>query len=307
MMHGEFDYIAAIRRRIPSAPHVLVGPGDDCAVLAPSPREQLVTVDAVMDGVDFILNECGPVAAGRKAMLVNLSDLAAMAGEPKSAVIALCCPRSREIADGVFEGIHQVARQYGTAIIGGDTNTWDGPLVISITLLGEVTGRGPVLRSGAKVGDWLIVTGPLGGSLRGRHLEPTPRIREAIDVHASYTLHAMIDLSDGLAQDLGHILEESHCGAELIAERIPIHADARASSGPSPLDRALGDGEDFELLMALPPDDARRLLRDRPAWSHIGQCVEQGMWLIRDGRRETLPPRGWEHELTSDPNLSKPC
>jgi thiamine-monophosphate kinase len=152
------------------------------------------------------------------------------------------------------------------------------------------------------VGDWLFVTGPLGGSLLGRHLDFTPRIREALALHAAVELHAMCDISDGLAADLNHILEESSVGAVLSAEAIPIARAARelsGSSGKSPLQHALGDGEDFELLFAVSPADGERLLRDPPVagLSKIGECVDSGLWLETDGKREPLAPVGWVHPL----------
>ena len=164
-------------------------------------------------------------------MAVNLSDIAAMAGVPTAALIGLCLPKQdgMAIAEAVFDGAKSVADRFSVPIVGGDTNSWDGPLVISITVLGESTIRGPVRRSGAKPGDWLFVTGPLGGSIHGRHLNPQPRIREALRLHEVTDLHAMIDISDGLAADLGHLCRESGCGALLDADSIPIHDDARES------------------------------------------------------------------------------
>jgi thiamine-monophosphate kinase len=195
-----------------------------------------------------------------------------------------------------------VADAFDTAVVGGDTNSWDGPLVISVTVLGTATGRGPVRRSGARPGDWLLVTGPLGGSIRGHHLDFTPRVREAIRLHGAADLHAMIDISDGLAADLAHICRESGCGAVLRAEAIPISDAAGAmADGQSPLEHALGDGEDFELLFAVSADDGRRLLTTQPVGgitlTHVGECVEQGMWLQADGRRQVLVARGYVHEL----------
>src|SRR5262249_36518240 len=147
----------------------------------------------------------------------------------------------------------------------GDTNSWNGGLVISVTLLGEATARGPVLRRGARPGDWLLVTGPLGGSIKGKHLDFTPRVREALLLHEHADLHAMIDISDGLAADIGHICEESGCGAVLHAESIPISDAARQmNDARTPLDHALGDGEDFELAFAVSPDDGRRLIDAQP-------------------------------------------
>src|SRR5204863_7939886 len=126
-----------------------------------------------------------------------------------------------------------------TAVVGGDTTGWDGPLVISVTVLGEATERGPVRRGGARPGDWVLVTGPLGGSILGKHLEFTPRVREALRLHELADLHAMVDVSDGLAADVFHICEESRCGAVLRAEAVPVSDAARAlSDGRSPLEHA---------------------------------------------------------------------
>src|SRR5262249_46415653 len=163
---------------------------------------------------------------------------------------------------------------------------------------GEATGSGPVTRSGARPGDWLLVTGPLGGSIRGKHLTFTPRVREALQLHAAADLHAMIDISDGLAADVNHICEESRCGAVLRAEAIPVSADAREmKDGLSPLEHALSDGEDFELVFALAEAEARRLLEAQPVpgitLAHIGECVEQGFWLEEGQGRRPLEPRGY--------------
>ncbi|HEX4611607.1 MAG TPA: thiamine-phosphate kinase [Urbifossiella sp.] len=304
---AEFDYISWLRSRTPPDPRVPVGPGDDAAVLAPSGRPLLVTTDLLMDGTDFILTEVGPRAAGRKAMAVNLSDIAAMAGVPTAAVVAIALPRAggRSVGEELYVGIREVADEFGVAIVGGDTNSWEGALVVSVTLLGEATARGPALRSGAKPGDWVMLTGPVGGSLRGRHLTFTPRVREALRLHNIADLHAMIDLSDGLAADLNHILEESRCGAVLDAAAIPIHPDAielTRTSGKSALAHALGDGEDFELLFAVSPAAGGQLVREQPVPGvtlvKIGECVGAGLWLEENGTRRPLAPTGWVHDLS---------
>ena len=235
-------------------------------------------------------------------MAVNLSDIAAMAGVPIAAFVSIGLPRTggAEIAAELYRGLRSMADEFNTAIAGGDTNSWDGPLVISVTIVGEPTGRGPVRRSGACVGDWLLVTGPLGGSIRGKHLDFTPRVREALRLHELVELHAMIDLSDGLATDLHKLCAESRCGAVVRADAIPISDDAcRMDDGVPPLDHALGDGEDFELFFAVSPADGRRLLAEVPdlPLSHIGECVEGGFWLEREGKRERLEPRGYEHRF----------
>jgi thiamine-monophosphate kinase len=259
----------------------------------------------LLEGSCFVLAQAGPRRVGRKAMAVNLSDMAAMAGRPVAAVVSVGLPRAggRALAEELYGGLRDMADAFATALVGGDTNTWDGPLVISVTLLGEATARGPVRRSGARPGDWLLVSGPLGGSIRGKHLDFTPRVTEALQLHALADLHAMIDVSDGLAADVNHLCTESRCGAVLVAHCIPISEAARAlADGRSPLDHALGDGEDFELVFALAPEDARTLLQTQPVpgvnLAHVGTCVEQGLWLEEGGQRRPLEPRGYVHPLS---------
>ncbi|MGL6074913.1 MAG: thiamine-phosphate kinase [Fimbriiglobus sp.] len=294
-MSPEFAFIESLRsRQLPMG--VLTGIGDDCAVLVPGSRATLVTVDLLSEGVDFWLAEAGPRGVGRKAMGVNLSDIAAMAGVPKYAVVALCLPKvdGMRVAKEVMVGVQEVAAEFGVAVVGGDTNSWDGGLVISITVMGEATERGAVRRSGAKPGDGLYITGPVGGSLLGRHLEPRPRVREALAIHQAVEIHAMIDVSDGLAADLLHILDESLCGANLISRQIPIHADAHrraALTGRTALDHALNDGEDFELLFTAPTTEAMKLAHF--GVHHIGTCTDSGLSL--DG--VPYVPKGWSHDL----------
>jgi thiamine-monophosphate kinase len=300
---GEFAYINWLRQHAKSSARVAVGPGDDCAVLtwAGGPN-CLVTTDMLMEGTDFKLPEAGPRRVGRKAMAANLSDIAAMAGRPVAAVAAVALPKSggRALGEELYLGIRDIADAFDTPLIGGDTNSWNGPLVISITVLGEEVGRGPVLRSGAQVGDWLLVTAPLGGSIRGKHLDFTPRVREALALHDLVELHAMIDISDGLAADVSHICEESRCGAVLHADGIPISDAARAmNDGVLPLDHALADGEDFELIFAVTPADGNRLVKDQPVagiqLAHVGEIVSEGLWLERNSIRSNLAAKGWEH------------
>ncbi len=302
---GEFAFIDWLRRRTPSAGRVLLGPGDDTALVAwPGGPPCLVTTDMLLEGSCFRLAEAGPRRVGRKAMAVNLSDIAAMAGVPVAAVVSVGLPRrgGRELAEELYRGLREVADAFETPIVGGDTNSWDGPLVINVTLLGEATPRGVVRRSGARVGDRLLVTGPLGGSILGKHLDFTPRVREALLLHEIVPLHAMIDVSDGLAADVWHLCEESGCGAVLRADAIPI-ADAAHTikDGRPPLEHALGDGEDFELVFAVAPADARDLLDTQPVPGitlvEIGECVAEGLWLEQDGQRRPLPPRGYVHAL----------
>ncbi len=303
-MPGEFDLIAQIRRLAARSPLVSTGIGDDCASLKLTPgRELLVTTDMLMDGRHFHLSEAGPTAIGQKAMGVNLSDIAAMAGTPLAAVVAVALPRDRaaEITLPLFEGLQAVACRFDTRLVGGDTNAWDGPLVICVTVLGEAPKTGPALRSTARPGDLIFVTGPLGGSLLGRHLQPQPRIREAKTLHSLVDRLTLIDLSDGLASDLPHILEESGgLGAILDADAIPIHPDALAMShqdGRSPLDHALSDGEDFELCLTVSPSDAERLQASSLPLFRVGEITSESGLLVRlvDGSIGPCEQRGFDH------------
>jgi thiamine-monophosphate kinase len=305
---SEFAYIDWLRKRTPPAVGVIVGPGDDTAVLRPPTRPLLVTTDMLLDGSCFILEEAGPPRVGRKAIAVNLSDIAAMAGVPTAAVVSVGLPRAggQALAEEIYLGMREMADAFGVPLVGGDTNSWDGPLSISVTLLGEATNRGPVLRSGAKVGDWILLTGPLGGSILGHHLDFTPRVRESLALHQDADLHAMIDISDGLAKDLHHICEESRCGAVLFAEAIPLTDAAReleARDGRPALEHALSDGEDFELVFTVSRADGERLLREQPVpgitLARIGEMMADGYWLEREEKREALVPRGYEHRLNS--------
>ena len=306
---GEFAYINWVRQRTPADPRVLIGPGDDAAAVRfTAAAPVLATTDMLLEGSCFILAEAGPRLVGRKAMAVNLSDIAAMAGRPVAAVVSVGLPRSggRALAEELYLGLREVADAFNTALVGGDTNSWNGPLVISVTVLGEATERGPVRRSGARPGDWLFVTGPLGGSIRGKHLTFTPRVREALALHQAAELQAMIDISDGLAADLHHLCEESGCGAMLREQAIPIADAARQMPDTkSALEHALGDGEDFELLFAVGPDVGRSLVENQPLrdqgilLAHIGECVHNGVWLEdASAARRPLPPAGYVHEFS---------
>lgn len=310
-MAGEFEYIHWLRQRTVPDARVLIGPGDDAAVLKPPAGRLLVTTDMLMDGVDFRLTETDARTIGRKAMAVNLSDIAAMAGRPLAAVVAVALPTTaavpvRLLAEDLYHGLREQADAFAVPIVGGDTNSWAEGLVVTVTILGEATEHGPVTRSGARVGDTICVTGPLGGSILGRHLGPKPRIREALRLHELAALTAMADISDGLAADLGHILTESGVGAVVEAARIPIHPDAVAlarQTGRAPLEHALGDGEDFELVFTVPPADAERLLREQPipglTLARIGEIVTSGLWLDEPAGRHPLTAWGWQHTFTA--------
>jgi thiamine-monophosphate kinase len=303
---GELAFIDWLRRRTPSASRVLLGPGDDTAAVHwPAGVPCLITTDMLLEGSCFLLQKAGPRRIGRKAMAVNLSDIAAMAGRPVAAVVSVGLPRQggQALAEELYLGLREVADAFDTPIVGGDTNSWDGPLVINVTLVGEPGPGGVIRRSGAQVGDWLLVTGPLGGSILGKHLDFTPRVGEAQQLAGCCPLHAMIDISDGLAADVAHLCNESRCGAVLWAEAIPLTEAARQMNDDrTPLEHALGDGEDFELVLAVSADDARTLLAMQPipgiTLTAIGTCVEEGLWLQEASQRRPLPPLGYVHRFS---------
>lgn len=301
---SEFEFIESIRRAGRFDPRVPIGIGDDAALVRTVTSGCLVTVDMLMEGTDFIFPPATPQSAGRKSLAVNLSDVAAMGGIPTAAFVSLALPKCRgaEFAGEFQAGIRELADEFDVVIAGGDTNAWGGPLVVSITVLGEAGVRPPVRRSGARVGDWIFVSGACGGSIHGRHLTFTPRVREAQTLLAAVDLHAMIDVSDGLAADLHHILDESDVGAVVEAAAIPIHPDTGLDPLRDPLQQALGDGEDFELIFTVSPEDGRRLLSHNPLsipLSRIGEVTAGRQVLIRDadGRQTTLPRAGWQHRL----------
>ena len=312
---GEFGLIDWIRSRQQAVrgKGTVVGIGDDCAVLEFTPGSKiLVTTDMLMDGRHFRLADDGALAVGYKAMGVNLSDIAAMAGVPRAAVVSVALPRENPVAvaQGLHAGLKMMADRFEVDLVGGDTNAWDGPLVVNVALMGETTAAGAVGRSGARAGDVILVTGPLGGSLfRGRHLRPEPRVREALAMAEAAQIHAMIDLSDGLSSDLGHILKESgDLGAVLEAAQVPLHSDAieqSQSDGIAAIDHALHDGEDFELCVVCSADNALRLLGDSPGGPvlhRIGEVTALPGLRIRDshGTIKPVQPRGFDHLRAPD-------
>lgn len=265
---NEFELIRRLTARLPGNESVVIGPGDDCAVLDLGLPDRLILfkTDAVVEGVHF-RSDTSPVQVGYKALARCLSDIAAMAGQPGSALVTLGLPAGFDVAwvDKVYEGLVQLATRYGVAIVGGETTKVPHGALISIALLGTVGRERCLRRSGARSGDAIFVTGTLGGSLSGKHLDFQPRLAEAEWLSARFQIHAMIDLSDGLAGDLRHVTETSGVGAILRAESIPIsqaaRLQARAGTSAKPaLVAALTDGEDFELLFTLASREAVPLL-----------------------------------------------
>jgi thiamine-monophosphate kinase len=299
----ERSYIAWVKQRSAKLPQVPLGIGDDAAVLAPN-NGHVVTTDSLCDGTHFILDECGPRAVGRKLAGVNLSDLASMAADPVALFISLCLPKSNasELATEIFEGIYELAEKYHVSIAGGDTNTWDGKLVVHMTAIGSAPRKGCWLRSGARPGDLIVVSGKLGGSILGKHLQFEPRLALARALRDNFEVHAATDISDGLGVDLLNVFTQSQCGAVLDMEKIPIsdaaHELAKRTNQPA-IDHAIGDGEDFELLLAVPPKEAKKLPAeiDGVPLSVIGEFTPRtGLWSRANGRWSQILPKGYTHK-----------
>jgi len=341
----ELELVSHLCSRFPAHPQMKLGPGDDAAILelAGSRPEIVVSTDLLTEGVDFLLARMNPRKIGRKALAVNLSDLAAMAAKPLACVISVALPRKPlfpgsldlspqeiflrkgqiphgtevpELMELLCDGFLDAVSEIPIAIAGGDTNSWDGPLVLSVTVLGEVCGK-PLCRHEAKPGDAILVTGPLGGSILRHQFECTPRTEEMLRLNETFQLHAGMDVSDGLTLDLSRLCHRSQCGAELFLDEIPVSDDARRlaelkpetsefydwiptnfTSG-SPLDHALGDGEDFEVLFTAGWDESEKILKNElgiPVW-RIGKILKsKGIWGLRkNGERKAVPICGFEH------------
>ena len=312
----ELEFIEWLRAHVPMHDRARLGLSDDAAIVSLAGRgEVVVTTDLLTDGVDFQLGTHELQRIGRQALGANLSDLAAMAAKPIAAFISIALPKGGaagytplQLAIGTYEGLLPLAAEFDVAVAGGDTNTYDGPLVLSVTALGEITAGRPLTRSGGRAGDWLLVTGTLGGSILGHMLDFTPRVREAMLLHEKYQLSACIDISDGLALDTSRLAAASGGGAVLYTDRIPISSDAvslsknegTANINAAALQHALGDGQDFELLLAASPEVAQQILHDRQvecAITHVGEFIsEPGLWeQTKDNQRTSMEPVGWRH------------
>ena len=307
----ENEFIRSLAKRFPVRAPVEVGIGDDGAVLNnPDSARTIIVTDMLLDGVHFDLNRTSPRMAGRKSVAVNLSDLAAMGCRPTAAFVSIAVPKSlrgssSEFLSELYGGIEELTEQYRFTLAGGDTNSWNGPLAINVCLTGVPVGSCPVLRSGARSGDVLFVTGPLGGSLhQDRHLSFSPRLEIAEWLIRHAGINAMMDISDGLSMDLHRLVEASGCSAVLIADRIPIHADVPLTLPTNKrLQAALGDGEDFELLFCVDRMDSVTLQREAVNAAinlyEIGSVETGAGCRIRDQHGVTLPLEvsGWQHVL----------
>lgn len=300
---GERRLIRALRERLRPDPAGAVPFGDDMAEV-PAAGGLLWSVDMLMDGVDFDSTRHAWHDVGRKALAVNLSDCAAMAARPIAALcaVALADRLTFESALELLDGCRACAEEHGCELVGGDTNSWEHPTVIAMTVAGRTeNGAAPVLRSGARPGDRLYVSGPVGGSILGRHMRIAPRVELALKIRRELSPSAMIDVSDGLALDLSRVLEASRCGALLdrpLVERA-IHADAHelaARDGVPAIDHALHDGEDFELIVATPPSVEPHRARELGLLPLGEVDADSGLRMrTPDGSVRVIEPRGWEH------------
>jgi len=303
-MSREIKLIQSITEKLPTRKDTVVGVGDDCAVIdTPGDSQLLLKTDAIVEGIHFTMDHPAE-KVGHKALARALSDVAAMGGSPNSAVITIGLPKDYDEAwvTHFYQGLNQLAESFEVAIVGGETVCSPDRVFCSVALTGYVSEGKAVLRSGARVRDAVFVTGQLGGSLEGRHLDFIPRIKEASWLVNHFDVHAMIDLSDGLAGDIQHICQSSGVGAELWGEYLPVSraAKLRAKQGDTAKPAtaaAMTDGEDFELLFCLDPADAvalkdkwREAFPDTPI-SCIGKIIEQPEVLFKD--QSGIRPLHW--------------
>ena len=292
---GEFGLINRIKKLIRTDPSVIKGIGDDCAVLKYDKYKYLLfTCDMLVEGIDFTRKD-KPFLVGRKALAISISDIASCGGLPRYALVSLGIPKSRsvDLVDKIYGGMISLAKLYKINIVGGDISGAQS-LTINVSLLGEVEKNNLLLRSRALLGDFIFVTGELGGSILGKHLKFTPRLKEARFLVKNFKINSMIDISDGLAQDLGHILKESNVGAFIYEKLLPLSNQARD------LADALYTGEDFELLFTMPRKEAGKLMhmKKRINCRFIGEIVDrkEGLRLV-DGKGsiKLLKLRGFRH------------
>ena len=288
---GEDGLVRRIARTLASSDDVIAGAGDDCAVLRSNKHGEvtLFKTDCVVQDVHFV-KATPPSLVGRKALARVVSDIAAMGGEPQHAVVTLVLPPDTEVGyvDELYAGMNKVADEHGVSIVGGETSR--GPVVvISISMTGKARERHWISRSGAQVGDVIFVTGRLGGSIRGRHLTFEPRLKEARWLVHHFRIHAMMDLSDGLAKDLPRMASASSVSFALDAKALPLSEDCTP-------EQACGDGEDFELLFTVSARTASRLERlwcqkfpDLPL-TRVGRILSSG-----EASRGLPGKSGWDH------------
>lgn len=290
---GEFGLIDHLSKVITASPKIDVGMGDDTAVIPFSASKKLLfTTDMLVEDVHFDLS-MSLKSVGYKAMACSVSDIAAMGGVPQSAVASFGAPADFPLskAKEICRGMDQVAQKFVVPIVGGDTVKSE-KIIINIAMTGIARTKDIVLRSGAKVGDQIFVTGPLGNSFQsGWHLKFCPRVKESQFLVKNFKPSAMMDLSDGLASDIRHILKASDVGAMIEESQIPLRKEATTQA-------ALTDGEDFELLFTLSPQKAKKLLATKEfPFYRIGE-IDDGKGLRlrnKEGQIKVFSNKGFQH------------
>lgn len=290
---GEFGLIDKIKSMTKTFGSVIQGIGDDCAVVEYTlDKYLLLTCDMIVEGVDFTLKD-KPHLIGRKALGVSLSDIASCGGKPLYALVSLGIPKnaSVKLAEGIYRGMRDLAAEFKVNIVGGDISSAE-KIVIDVSLIGEVEKKKLVLRSGAQKSDIIMVSGRLGGSIQGKHLRFIPRVNEARFLTDNFKINSMIDISDGLSQDLWHILDASQTGAIVYQELVPLSKQARD------IKDALCSGEDFELLFTLSADEARKLFKKTDKFIPIGHIIDKRFGFIlmdKNGKKMNIAPGGFRH------------
>ncbi|MCX7661901.1 MAG: thiamine-phosphate kinase [Candidatus Omnitrophica bacterium] len=289
---GEFALIEYFKKRIKVDSSVIKGIGDDCAVIRfKKDRYILFSSDMLVEGVDFQSNTPAYLI-GRKSLGVVLSDIASCGGIPKYALLSLgFSPRlDFNFIKELLRGFLDLARKFKVNLVGGDLSRAEN-LTIDVSILGEVEKRFLVLREGAKKGDVIFVSGPLGGSIKKKHLRFIPRIKEARFLVKNFKINSMIDISDGLVQDLSHILKENNLSAVIYEDLIPLSAEAKG------INSALYDGEDFELLFPVPLKEAKNLSKLKKFFP-IGELTKGRNEIVlikKNGKEVLLKVRGFRH------------
>ncbi len=299
----EHEFLKWMARQSGPSSRLPVGPGDDTAVIVRGDGpDLLLALDVVCEGVHLEGGADLPERLARKAVRSNLSDIAAMGGIPEAIVVGLELPSdaTASLARRVMEAVRAETRRFGIELAGGDSVTRPGGLSLGVAVTGRPF-RQPILRSGAQPGHLIVVTGSLGGSILGHHHEFMPRLEEATALVAGGPPSAMTDISDGLLRDLSNICDASGVGAVVHGEAVPPSPAATrvaARTGRDPLDHALHDGEDFELLFTMAPEVSDRLLKEwklATPLTVIGKVVEKGLWLQTGDEKREVAPGGYEH------------
>ena len=302
----EFSFIRWIKSNQKNDKNITIGIGDDCASIRISGDKMLlVTTDMLVEGTHFDLKKNTPGEIGRKSIACSISDIAAMGCSAKYAVVSICFPHKTKtkFARELYSGINEMADAFNIKIVGGDIVSSKKILVINVTMYGKNEGLKAITRSGAKVDDVIMITGELGGSILGRHITFNPRLKEGMLLNKKFNINSMIDISDGLVADLGHILEKSGVGAVLYENEIPISEDAKMlarKTGLLALHHALHDGEDYELLFTLPCNESKKLLSSKSfpvRLSKVGYINKsEGIEIQNaDGKLKKIKSLGYKH------------